>query len=215
MYGLTTQELKVLRSLNTAPKIQDFLDALPINFEKNGETYMSPRRVLRERTAHCMEGAMLAALAFRLEGHKPLVMDLKVTDEDDDHVIAVFQRNGLWGAISKTNHGTCRYRDPIYRNIRELAMTYFHEYAEPKGKKILRSYSRPVDLSRFDKRGWMTAEEEIYYVPEYIDAVRHYDVLPNSSVGYLRLADAMERRIGAVLEWKDSKRLTKLQSEYS
>lgn len=215
MYGLTTQELKILRSLNTAPKIQDFLDALPINFEKNGETYMSPRRVLRERTAHCMEGAMLAALALRLKGHKPLVMDLKVTDEDDDHVIAVFQRNGLWGAISKTNHGTCRYRDPIYRSIRELAMTYFHEYAEPKGKKILRSYSQPVNLSRFDKRGWMTAEEEIYYVPEYIDAVRHYDVLPSSFTGFLRPADAMERRIGAVLEWKDSKRLTKLQSEYS
>ncbi len=158
---------------------------------------------------------MLAALALRLQGHKPLVMDLKVTDEDDDHVIAVFQRKGLWGAISKTNHGTCRYRDPIYRSIRELAMTYFHEYAEPKGKKIMRSYSQPVDLSRFDRRGWMTAEEEIYYVPEYIDAVRHFDVLPNSFTGFLRPADAMERRIGAVLEWKGSKRLTKLQSKHS
>lgn len=215
MYGLTVHELKVMRSLNTAPKIQDFLDALPINFEDGGETYMSPRRVLCHRTAHCMEGAMLAALALRLQGHKPLVMDLKVTDDDDDHVIAVFQRKGLWGAISKTNHGTCRYRDPIYRSIRELALTFFHEYAEPKGKKILRSYSRPVDLSRFDAKGWMTAEEDVYYVPEYIDAVRHYNVLPDSSVKYLRPADAMERRIGAVLEWQKSKRLTGLESTYS
>jgi len=215
MFGLHPDEFKVLRSLNSPPKIQDFLDALPINFEEAGETYMSPRRVLRYRTAHCMEGAMLAALALRLQGHKPLVMDLKVTDEDDDHVIAVFQRNGLWGAISKTNHGTCRYRDPVYRSIRELAMTFFHEYAEPKGKKILRSYSGPVDLSRFDGKGWMTAEKDVYYVPEYIDGVRHFDVLKSTHVKFLRPADAMERRIGAVLEWQKSKRLTDLESKYS
>jgi hypothetical protein len=206
MYGLTKSELKIFRALSTPAKIQDFLDRLPINFELEGETCMSPRRVLKERTAHCMEGAMLAALALRLLGHKPLVVDLKVTDEDDDHVIAVFKQKGFWGAISKTNHGTIRYRDPVYRTIRELVMSYFHEYTTPRGDKILRSFTRPLDLSRFDKRGWMTAEEDVWYVPHFIDDARHYPVITNAQVRTLRRADAMERKIGAVLEWKPKKR---------
>ncbi len=202
MYGLTSQELRLLTSLRTPQKIQDFLDTLPINFEKRGETCMSPRRVLRTRIAHCMEGAMLAALALRLTGHRPLVLDLKVTDDDYDHVVTLFQHREYWGAISKTNHGTLRYRDPVYKSVRELAMSYFHEYTESKGKKVLRSYSRPVDLSRFDARGWMTDEEDVWYVPEYIDNVRHCTILTRSQLSRLRPADRMERRIGSIVEWK-------------
>lgn len=164
---------------------------------------MSPRRVLSERTAHCMEGAMLAALALRIAGEKPLVMDLKVTDADDDHVVAVFRKFGCYGAISKTNHGTVRYRDPVYRSLHELAMSYFHEYTAPNGDKILRSYSGAVDLSRFDSRGWMTAEEDVHYIPEYIDQVRHYPVVSGAQIKNLRRADRMERKIGAELEWKE------------
>jgi len=201
MFGLTPRELSLLRSLNTPPKVQDFLDKLPINFEVKGETCMSPRRVLRERTAHCMEGAMFAALALRLQGQKPLVMDLKVTDDDDDHVLAVFSRKGFYGAISKTNHGTVRYRDPIYKSIRELAMSYFHEYTTPVGLKIMRSYSRPVDLSRFDKRGWMTADEDVWYIPDHIDQVKHFPVLTPAQIKILRRADHMERKVGNIKEW--------------
>lgn len=202
MYGLTSHELKLLRSLRTPKKIQDFLDTLPINFEDGGDTCMSPRKVLETRTAHCMEGAMLAALALRLAGHKPLVMDLKVTDDDYDHVVALFQEHGCWGAISKTNHGTLRYRDPIYKSIRELAMSYFHEYTTKSGKKVLRSYSRPVDLSRFDTRGWMTQEDDVWYVPEAIDDAKHYKILSPAQTKNLRPSDAMERTLGSLLEWK-------------
>lgn len=202
MHGLTPHELRILRPLKTPQKIQDFLDTLPINFERKGETCMSPRRVLQERTAHCMEGAMLAALALRLIGHKPLVLDLKVTGNDFDHVVTPFQRRGHWGAISKTNHGTLRYRDPIYKSVRELVMSYFHEYTEPDGRKVLRSYSRPVDLSRFDAQGWMTDEEDIFYVPEYLDEVRHYNILLPSQVPLLRRGDAVERKLGSMLEWE-------------
>ena len=207
MFGLNARELRFLKSLRTPQNIQDFLDTLPINFEKEGETCMSPRMVLRNRTAHCMEGAMLAALALRLAGHKPLVLDLKVTTDDDDHVVALFQRHGHWGAISKTNHGTLRYRDPVYRTVRELAMSYFHEYTEPKGKKVLRSYSRPVDLSRFDARGWMTDEEDVWYVPEYVDDARHYNILIRSQHAILRHADPMECKLGSLLEWKNGRRV--------
>lgn len=203
MFGLSAHELRILKKFDTPEKIQDFLDSLPMNFEKHGETYMSPRRVLCERTAHCMEGAMLAAVALRLHGQKPLVMDLKVTDADDDHVVAVFKKFGCFGAISKTNHGTVRFRDPVYTTLRELAMSYFHEYTAPNGDKILRSYSHAVDLSRFDSRGWMTAEENVHYIPEYIDRVRHYPLVSSAQIKTLRRADSMERKIGAVLEWKE------------
>ncbi len=202
MFGLYKHELQLLRSLHTPEKIQNFLDTLPINFEKKAETCMSPRRVLETRTAHCMEGAMLAALGLRLNRQKPLVMDLKVSEGDDDHVVALFQKYGHWGAISKTNHGTLRYRDPVYRTLRELAMSYFHEYTIKNGEKIMRSYSRAVDLSRFDTRGWMIAEEDVWYVPEYIDQVRHYELLSRAQASNLRRADKMERKIGAELEWK-------------
>ncbi len=201
MFGLTSQEAKLFHSLKTPAAVQNYLDRLPINFETKGETCMSPRRVMREKIAHCMEGAMFAALALRLQGQRPLVLDLKASDDDDDHVVALFMKNGCFGAISKTNHGTLRYRDPVYTSVRELAMSYFHEYTEPRGKKVLRSYSRPVDLSRFDKRGWMTAEEDVWYVPEYIDDVKHFDILTRRQIAIVRRADRMERKIGAVTEW--------------
>lgn len=200
MFSLTASELHILRRLNTPANIQDFLDTLPINFEHGGETCMSPRRVLRERRAHCMEAAMLAAAALRLHGHLPLVLDLKVTGSDEEHVVTLFKDGGCWGAISKTNHGVLRYRDPVYRSVRELAMSYFHEYTDKYGKKILRSFSRPIDLSRFDRNGWMTDEEELWYIPEYLDSVYHMQILTRKQVP-LRRADAMERLVGSITEW--------------
>jgi len=202
MYGLSSSELRILKPLRTPEKIQDFLDTIPTNFEENGDTCMSPRRVLRERKAHCMEGAMLAALALRLLGQKPLVIDLKVEGEDDDHIVALFTYREYIGAISKTNHGSVRYRDPVYRTLREFVMSYFHEYTDTKGKKILRSYSRPIDLSRFDGHGWITAEDDVYYIPTYIDDAHHYELLTSSHARILRPADSMERKLGEMLEWE-------------
>ncbi|MSR87369.1 hypothetical protein EXS70_04340 [Candidatus Peribacteria bacterium] len=194
-------EWKELKNLRTPRSIQDFLDAIPMNFEEGDETCMSPLRVLRERRAHCMEGAMLAAVALRCAGFPPLVVDLKASPVDFDHVITVFGIDGFFGAISKTNHGVLRYREPVYATIRELAMSYFHEYTSDDGRKTLRSYSRPVDLSRFDARGWMMSEEDVWYVPEFLDDVRHFPILNRRQIAGLRKADPIERRIGAVTEW--------------
>lgn len=201
MHGLSPSELKLLRGLRTPEKIQNFLDTLPTNYEPKGETCMSPRRVLRERTAHCMEGAMLAAAALRVNGHMPWVMDLKVTGPDDDHVVAPFVYKGHYGAISKTNHYTVRYRDPIYTTLRELVMSYFHEYTDNDGKKILRSYSHPVDLSRFDTRGWMTDEKDVFYIPQYLDKVKHIALIAKAQASVLRRVDRVERKLGRMLEW--------------
>jgi len=197
----TPHELRILKRLSTPLKIQDFLDMLSINFELGGETCMSPRRVLREKTAHCMEGAMLAALALRFHGGKALVMDLKCAGSDDDHIVVPFRQYGRWGALSKTNHAASRFREPIYKSIRELATSYFHEYTTEDGKKILRSYSAPINLGRFDARGWMTSEKNVYYIPRYIDSVKHFTLVPRAAVKTLRRADPIEIAAGTITEW--------------
>ncbi len=203
----TREEWKLLYSLDAPRKIQDFLNRLPINFEPEGDTCLSPRRVLRERRAHCIEGAMLAALALRVHGHKPLIVDLTATHHDDDHVIAVFRQHGSWGAISKSNHVTLRYREPVYRTIRELVMSYFHEYFTQRDrKKTLRSYSLPVNLARFDHRDWMTAEEDVWYVPEYLCDVRHFPILSRAQMKTLRPVDLIEKKVGEIVEWRKKKK---------
>lgn len=196
-------ELRVLKRLNTPAKIQDFLDALPQNHEPDGDSCFSPRLVLRHGRAHCMEGAMLAAAALRIAGDKPLVLDLTSTDNDQDHVVALFRRHGHWGAISKTNHAVLRYREPVYRTVRELAMSYFHEYfLQSNGKKTLRSFSRPVDLSRFDSRDWMTSEDPVWFVPEYLCDAAHTSILSRGQIATLRPADNVEVKAGLIVQWE-------------
>lgn len=201
MHGLLKKELQVLRNLSTPIKIQNFLDKLPMNWEKKGETYMSPRRVLCERTAHCLEGAMLAAAALLLHGERPLLFDLRAHG-DDDHVVALYRRNGYWGAISKTNHASLRFRDPVYKTLRELALSYFHEYfSDSTGKKVLREYSaRPFDLRRYGT-AWITAEDDLFHVAQDIDDAAHCAIVHPKNLRLLRPADAMERKAGRLREW--------------
>lgn len=149
-----------------------------------------------------MEGAMFAAAALRFHGFPPLVVDLTASKKDFDHVIAVFQIEKKWGAISKTNHAVLRYREPVYSSIRELVMSYFHEYFTDDGKKTLRSYSDPVDLSRFDVRGWMASPRAAWYIPEYLAEVPHHKILTRSQIHRLRRADHIEIKVGKMLEWK-------------
>ena len=202
MFGIAKDKLKILKRLNSPKKIQDFLDKMPINFEEDGDTFLSPMAVLEKKTCHCVEGAALAALALRVNGWPPLLLDLEANDNDWDHVVAVFKQYGKWGAISKTNHAVLRFREPIYNSIRELAMSYFHEYFDDNGKKNLRRYSAPVNLARFDQRGWMTAKEDIDYIPEYLADIKHFRILNRKQIANLRKADPIEIKAGKILEWK-------------
>lgn len=202
-FGFTKEELSVFKKLNTPRKIQDFLNSLTINFEENGETCLSPRMVLRERKAHCMEGAMLAAAALRINGYPPLIVDLEAVKHDDDHVIAVFRKNSFWGAISKTNHSSLRYREPIYRDIRELVLSYFHEYfMNSNGKKTLRRYSDPINLEKFDKKGWMTSEKDVFYIPPYLLRIHHTKILTKSQAAGLRKVDTIELKAGKLVDYR-------------
>ena len=140
---LTKEEHRVLSPLSSPSRVQDYLDGLPINFEYAHETLMSPRLVMQKKTAHCFEGALFAALALAYHGRLPYLMDFQTVQNDEDHVIALFEERGKWGAISKTNHAPLRYRDPIYKTPYELGMSYFHEYFLWDGKKSLKKFSKP------------------------------------------------------------------------
>lgn len=203
--ALSTAERRVLAKLSTPKKIQNFLDTLPIHFVKKGEGIFSPRTVLQKKKAHCMEGAVLAAAALAYHGARPLLMDFQTTQEDEDHVLAVFKQGGHWGAISKTNHPVLRWRDPVYRSVRELAMSYFHEYfmwqKSEDGRKTLRTYSKPFDLRTYTPERWAAAEKNLDWLAEVLDASPHYPIVPKKTLRALRPASKIEMRAMRLCEW--------------
>lgn len=204
--GLTKDEFDFLKSLSTPIKIQDYLDSVPFNFEKNGETLMSPRRVLRAHKCHCLEGAMLAAAALWIHGEPPIVMNVsaQLGKGDVDHVITLYKRGGFYGAISKTNHSVLRFRDPIYRTPRELVLSYFHEwFINETRQKTLECYSKPLDMRRFGT-AWITTEEDLLDVSDALGELQHYYLVPKGHWRYVRKADDMELKAGKHIEWKKS-----------
>ncbi|HOX47008.1 MAG TPA: hypothetical protein PK668_25655 [Myxococcota bacterium] len=183
--GWTRAERKLLAGLRSPAAIQDFLDATTYSSD---HFYRSPRRVLRERVAHCADGAMFAAAALRELGHRALIVDL-VAERDDDHLLAVYRLRGCWGAVAKSNFVGLRYREPIHRSIRELALTYVEAYYNMDGEKSLRGYSLPFDLGRFDALGWTTREENLDELIGELDHVRHFPLLTPAQRRGLRPMD--------------------------
>jgi hypothetical protein len=195
----TSATYRKLKRLSTPAKIQDFLNKMPFNHEKRGETYRSVEETLRANEAHCFEGALVAAAALSMQGHRPLLMDIRVSKGDADHVVALFKRGKLWGAISKTNHAVLRYREPIYKSVRELAMSYFHEYFLPDGTKTMRKFSRPFDLSK-RKENWLSSKENLVELVDALDRSPHEEVVPKGHK--LRKAEKIEIKAGLIVEWK-------------
>ena len=190
--GWTSQELRLYKSLNSADRIQAFLDTLDYN---PAYECRSPRLVMKRRKAHCFEGAIFAAAALRFLGHKPLLIDMR-SYNDDDHVIAVFKEDGHWGSVAKSNFTTLRFREPVYRSVRELIMSYFDFYFNTKGEKTLRSYSLPLDLSIFDNRNWETTEEDLEYIGDKIEALHHFPVVTDKMLSKLYLASPTVMKAG-------------------
>lgn len=213
-------EISQFKKMNSPARVQDFLNTIPFNFESDGVcTIKSPLRTLREHNAHCFEGALLGAFILSLHGHKPLIMALIASEtplpgqgnaRDFDHCIAPFKVNGYWGALSKTNHAVLRYREPIYKTLRELAMSYFHEYFVNDGTKTLRYYTDPVHLKT--TRGslvdpfWPTSNEDLWVIDDMLDNAARHNVVPEPAVRLLRPADAIEIEAGAITEWKPHRR---------
>src|SRR5256885_11835118 len=174
--GFTPVELRKLRALKTPAGVQRFLDSLPYHL---ADTSWSPRRVLQEKTAHCLEGATFAAAALRVLGFPPLLWDLEAVN-DTDHVLAIFKVRGCWGAVAKSNFSGCRYREPVYRTLRELAMSYFNIYFNLRCERTLRRYSRPVNLARFDYLNWMTTQKPIWFIAEHLCDIPHISLLTST-----------------------------------
>ena len=187
--GFTPGELRALRALGSPHGVQRALDAMPYH---HAASAWSPRRVLREATAHCLEGAIFAAVALRVLGWPPLLVDLEAV-QDTDHVLCVYRTRGHWGAIAKSNFTGLRYREPVYRTVRELVMSYFESYINLRGERTLRAYSRPVNLARFDRshRGWMTSEDDLWWVAEHLVRVPHTRLL---TVSMMRNLSRVDRR---------------------
>ena len=202
--GLERGEFAVLQRLRSPEKIQEFLYGLKQNFEPRGETCNSVRTVLKERRAHCIEGAITAACALWIHGEPPLLLDLQAV-HDFDHVVALFRRNGRWGAISKTNGIGLRWRDPVYRSLRELAMSYLHEYYNKRDRKTLRTYSVPYDLRRMDPADWVTAADGAWDLVDNLEATRHYDLMSRAQARSLIRRDPFEREVGGLLQYRRPK----------
>ena len=199
--GLAPNEFAILQRLSTPQKIQAFLTAIPSNHELGGETILSVREVLRQRRAHCIEGAFVAACALWIHGEPPVVLHLDCDTTDVPHVIALFRRGGSWGAVSKTNGAVLRYRDPVYRSLRELALSYFHEYCNKRGHKTLRSYSAAFDLRRVDPEQWVTRGSACQEVHDRLAALRHYPLISRRQEKLLTRRDAFEREAGKSLQY--------------
>ncbi len=174
-------EKKAMGMLDTPWKVQQFLDS--IEYNPNSES-RSPRLVLETGRAHCFEGALFAAACLRNMGHPPMLVDLRAVN-DDDHVIAVFRERDLWGAVAKSNFTTLRFREPVYRSLRELSMSYFDLYFNTLGEKTLRAYSKPLDLSRYDRDDWMTTVSSLEYIGDDLDRLRHYPLIGKDSISAL------------------------------
>ena len=203
----TKEEIKLFQKLNTPKKIQDYVNSLPFNFRARGVT-LSPRMVFRNKKADCFEGALFACAILEFHGHKPFLLDLRSVKKpwDYDHVVAVFKQFGCFGAISKTNHAVLRYREPVYKTVRELAMSYFHEYFLNNGQKTLREYSDLFDLKYFDSLNnnidWRTTEKDISNIPDFLDKLKHHKILSEKQIKNLRKADRIEISAGKLSEYK-------------
>ena len=199
--GLAPREFATLKRLSSPEKIQAFVNAIPINHEVGGETVLSVREVLRQRRAHCIEGAMLAAAALWVHGEPPLLMHLDCDESDYPHVVTLFRRHGSWGAISKTNGAPLRYRDPIYRTLRELALSYFHEYSNRRGHKTLRSYSTSFDLRRLDRAEWVIATKSCWKTHDRLVELRHFPLISKRQEKLLAKRDRFERKASKIVQY--------------
>ncbi len=202
--GLTKKEDKIFKKLNTTQKIQDFLESIPINFEEKENTLYSPRNVLVKKKAHCFEGALFGAAVLMYHSKPAILIDLQPELSDEAHTVALYKKHGKWGAISKTNHAVLRFRDPVYKSPRELAMSYFHEYFLDNGVKTLRTYT-VFNLDKI-KRNWIIDKNNLWYINKALDKSKYINLINSKESSGLRKADLIERETGKVLVWKKGRK---------
>lgn len=203
--------MSLIKKINTPSRVQDFLDKTPFNFEENGETYWSPKKSLEMGKMHCFEGAIFACFCLQHHNIENYLVDLKVKNlkKDSDHTLCVFRINKYWGAISKTNHSVLRWRDPIYKNIRELVFSYFNEYFLDSGEKTLQSFSRPFDIWKKFGTSWIAEEKDLDEIAEALDKSSHINFIPNENTKFVRRAGKTEIKGASITEWRKKQKMIK------
>ena len=191
--ALTESEHRFISTLTTPAKIQVFLDEVPYSTE---HIYRCPLRVLRERIAHCFDGALFAAVTLRRLGYPPLIMEMLPNDRDDDHMLAIYKRRRHWGAIAKSNFAGLRFREPVYRTLRELVMSYFEQFYNVDRARTLRSYTLPLNLKAFDALDWMTRDDFLEHISRKLDRIRKVPVLTQPMISALSLVDERSYQAG-------------------
>lgn len=193
--ALTPSEHKLIRTLTTPFKIQTFLDSVPYSGE---ERYRAPLTFLRDRTGHCFDGATFAAAMLQRLGQRPLLVDLIPNNRDDDHMLALFKCAGHWGAVAKSNFAGLRYREPIYRSLRELVMSYFNDYFNNVGEKTLRGYTTPLNLNTFDSQHWLTDDVTMDRIADRLGEIKQFKILTPAMVKTLSPVDERSLQAGLV-----------------
>lgn len=186
------QEQQFFRQLNSPFIIQTYLDNLPYS---DDSFYRSPRRVMQDGKAHCFDGALFAACALQFIGHRPLIVDI-FADNDDDHLLAIYKVRNYWGAVAKSNFVGLRFREPVYRNLRELVLSYFESYYNLEKEKTMRGYTVPLDLSRFYHLQWMTSDQNLEQISDALDRIRHINILTPAMIKELKPVDERSYRAG-------------------
>jgi hypothetical protein len=190
---LTAEELALIRGLDSPSRIQEFLDTIPYSVQ---EIYRSPLHVLRDRQAHCFDGALFAATALRRLGYPPVILELVPNERDDEHLLALYRYDGLWGALGQSNFVGLRFREPLYRTLRELALSYFEQYFNVQREKTLRGYRRPLDLRVFDRLNWMTSNDPLEAIAARLDRMRPVPLVKSDVETNLALVDERTYRAG-------------------
>ena len=190
---LTKQERRILSGLKSPAKIQSFLDSVPYSTD---DFYRCPLRVLRDRRAHCFDGALFAAAALRCIGFPPFIVDMLPNHRDDEHLLAVYRIADHWGAIGKSNFVGLRFREPVYRNLRELVMSYFEQFYNIEREKTLRGYTRAINLSTFDRKNWMASDKDLEEIATRLDEIKRTSLLDKSMVRRLSLLDERSYKAG-------------------
>jgi len=191
--ALSRAERQVVARLSRPRDIQAFLDDLPYSAEA---IYRCPLRVLRERIAHCFDGALFAAAALRCLGYPPLILDMVPSVRDDDHLLALYKQDGHWGAVAKSNFVGLRFREPVYRTLRELIMSYFEQYYNVAREKTLRGYTVPLNLKAFDKLNWMSSDAPLEGIAQRLDEIRRVTVVTSTMIAGLSLVDERSYQAG-------------------
>jgi hypothetical protein len=193
--ALNTQQRRLMDRLDSPARIQEYLETLTYSADP---FYRCPLRVLNDGQAHCFDGALFAAAALRRIGYPPLILDMIPNERDDDHLLALYNIDGYWGAVAKSNFVGLRFREAIHRNLRELVLSYFEQYYNVEREKTLRGYTVALDLTRFDDVNWMTEDAHLERIANKLDQIRSFSLLTPAMARRLSAVDERSARAGMV-----------------